>query len=74
MFGLFTPPVAFILSGLIAFAYFIAHGSGGFFPVLNHGEPAMLYCIIFLYIFAAGPGIWSLNALRGSKTTAAVVA
>jgi putative oxidoreductase len=74
VFGLFTRPVAFILSGLMAFAYFIAHGSGGFFPVLNHGEPAMLYCFVFLYIFAAGPGIWSLDALRGARPSAAVVA
>jgi putative oxidoreductase len=57
--GLFTRPTAFVLSGSMAFAYFIAHGSNGFFPVLNHGEAAMLYCFIFLYFSAAGPGAWS---------------
>ncbi|MGK6317730.1 DoxX family protein [Neorhizobium sp. DT-125] len=65
--GLFTRPVAFVLSGLMACAYFIAHGSDGFFPVLNHGEAAVLYCFIFLYIFAAGPGVWSLDAFQGRK-------
>ena len=63
--GLFARPVAFLLSGLMAFAYFIAHGSDGFFPVLNHGEAAMLYCFLFLYISAAGPGVWSLDAFQG---------
>jgi putative oxidoreductase len=63
--GLFARPVAFLLSGLMAFAYFLAHGSDGFFPVLNHGEAAMLYCFLFLYISAAGPGVWSLDALQG---------
>ncbi|MBP1846443.1 putative oxidoreductase [Rhizobium petrolearium] len=68
--GLFTRPVAFVLSGLMAFAYFIAHGSNGFFPVLNHGEAAMLYCFIFLYFFAVGPGVWSLDELQGRKSGA----
>ncbi|PYE86973.1 DoxX family protein [Phyllobacterium leguminum] len=68
--GLFTRPVAFLLSGLMAFAYFIAHGSDGFFPVLNHGEAAMLYCFVFLYFAAAGPGVWSLDALRERKAGA----
>lgn len=69
--GLFARPVAFLLSGLMAFAYFIAHGSDGFFPVLNHGEAAMLYCFLFLYISAAGPGVWSLDAMleRNAGTT-----
>jgi putative oxidoreductase len=62
--GLFTRPVAFILSGLKAAAYFIAHAGSGFFPVLNGGEPAMLFCFIFLYIAAAGPGPWSVDAVR----------
>jgi putative oxidoreductase len=65
--GLFSRPVAFLLSGLMAFAYFIAHASNGFFPVLNHGEAAMLYCFLFLYISAAGPGVWSLDALQERK-------
>lgn len=63
--GAFTRPIAFLLSGLMAFAYFIAHGSRGFFPVLNHGEAAMLFCFLFLYISAAGPGSWSVDALAG---------
>lgn len=61
--GLFSRSVAFILSGLMAFAYFLVHASNGFFPVLNHGEAAMLYCFIFLYMSAAGPGSLSVDAL-----------
>jgi putative oxidoreductase len=61
--GLFSRPVAFLLSGLMAFAYFIVHASEGFFPVLNHGEAAMLYCFVFLYIAAAGPGSLSIDLL-----------
>lgn len=64
LIGLFARPTAFLLSGLMAFAYFLAHSSNSFFPVLNHGEAAMLYCFIFLYISAAGPGVWSLDASR----------
>ncbi|MBX3580753.1 MAG: DoxX family protein [Rhizobiaceae bacterium] len=63
--GLFSRPVAFILSGLMAFAYFLGHAGGGFFPVLNGGEAAMLFCFIFLYIAAAGPGPWSVDAASG---------
>jgi putative oxidoreductase len=63
--GLFTRPVAFVLSGLMAFAYFIGHASGGFFPALNGGEPALLFCFVFLYIAAAGPGPWSVDAATG---------
>jgi len=59
--GLFTRPVAFLLSGEMAFAYFIAHAPNGFWPVLNHGEPAVLYCFIFLYLAAAGGGPWSVD-------------
>lgn len=59
--GLFSRPIAFLLSGLMAFAYFMVHASGGFFPVLNHGEAAMLYCFVFLYIAAAGPGSFSVD-------------
>jgi putative oxidoreductase len=54
--GLFTRPVAFILSGFMAFAYFMAHFPRGFFPVLNMGELAALYCFVFLYLAVAGPG------------------
>jgi putative oxidoreductase len=65
LFGLFTRPVAFLLSGEMAFAYFIAHAPHGFWPLLNHGELAALYCFVFLYLSAAGGGPWSLDrALR----------
>ena len=63
--GLFTRIVAFILSGEMAFAYFIAHAPRSFFPLLNGGEAAILFCFIFLYIAAAGPGPWSIDAARG---------
>jgi putative oxidoreductase len=64
MVGLFTRAVAFVLSGEMAFAYFIAHAPQGNFlsPSLNQGEPAVLYCFIFLFFAAAGPGAWSLDA------------
>lgn len=70
LMGLLSRPTAFLLSGLMAFAYFIAHSSNSFFPVLNHGEAAMLYCFIFLYISAAGPGVWSLDASRARSRVA----
>ncbi|MBX3564446.1 MAG: DoxX family protein [Sphingomonas sp.] len=62
--GLFTRPVAFILSGMMAVAYFMVHAPQGFYPALNGGEPAMLYCFIFLYLAAAGGGVWSADAAR----------
>ena len=63
--GLFTRPVAFILAGEMAFAYWIAHAPRSFFPVLNAGDAAILYCFVFLYLAVAGGGAWSLdNALR----------
>lgn len=62
--GLFTRPTAFILSGMTAFAYFIAHAPKGFYPILNGGELAVLYCFVFLYLAAAGPGPWSVDAGR----------
>ncbi len=65
LLGLFTRPVAFVLSGEMAVAYFIAHAPKGFWPVLNQGHPAVIYCFLFLYLSAAGPGPWSLDALRG---------
>ena len=61
--GLFTRPVAFILSGEMAVAYFYGHAPRGFWPTLNLGELAVLYCFLFLYISAAGPGPLSLDAL-----------
>ncbi len=68
VFGLFTRPVAFILSGMSAVAYFYAHAPNGFFPLLNGGELAALYCFVFLYIAAAGGGTWSVDRLRGAST------
>ena len=62
--GLLTRPVAFICSGFTAAAYFIAHAPNGFFPATNFGEPAVLFCFVFLYIAAAGPGPWSVDAAR----------
>lgn len=63
--GLFTRPVAFLLSGLMAFAYWLAHAPQSPFPVLNGGDAAILYCFIFLYIFFAGPGPLSIDAGSG---------
>jgi len=63
--GLFTRPVAFILSGEMAVAYFHGHAPHGFWPVLNQGAPAVFYCFFFLYLSAAGAGPWSLDAMRG---------
>jgi putative oxidoreductase len=61
--GLFTRPVAFILSGLMAVAYFMVHAKGGFWPIVNGGEPAALYSFLFLYLAVAGGGEWSLDRL-----------
>ena len=66
--GLFIRPVAFVLSGEMAAAYFIVHFPRGFFPILNMGELAILYCFVFLYIFFAGPGPWSLDAMMRKKS------
>lgn len=64
--GLFTRPAAFVLSGLSAAAYFIAHAPSGnvLMPILNQGELAVVYCFVFLFIAAAGAGDWSLDKLR----------
>jgi putative oxidoreductase len=62
--GLFTRPVAFILSGEMAVAYWMAHAPQSFFPVLNGGDAAILYCFVFLYLAVAGGGAWSLDNLR----------
>ncbi|MGD9509557.1 MAG: DoxX family protein [Geminicoccaceae bacterium] len=63
--GLFTRPVAFVLSGMMAVAYFMAHAPASFFPVNNGGDAAILFCFIFFYLFTAGPGPWSVDARRG---------
>ena len=62
--GLFTRPVAFILAGDMAAAYFMSHFPRNFFPVLNSGDAAILFCFVFLYLAAAGGGIWSIDAQR----------
>jgi putative oxidoreductase len=62
--GLFTRPVAFILSGEMAFAYWMAHAPRSAFPLLNGGDSSILYCFVFLYLAFAGGGPWSLDALR----------
>ncbi len=69
--GWLTRPVAFLVSGEMAVAYFVGHASGGFWPVLNGGGPAISFCFIWLYISAAGPGPWSVDARlrRESGTT-----
>ena len=59
--GFLTRPVAFVLSGYMAFADFLAHAPRGFFPALNMGELAVLYCFVFLYLAAAGPGPWAID-------------
>jgi putative oxidoreductase len=61
--GLFTRPVAFVLSGMCAVAYFYAHAGRNFYPILNDGELAALYSFVFLYLAAAGGGSWSLDAM-----------
>jgi putative oxidoreductase len=62
--GLFTAPAAFIASGTMAAAYFIGHATNGFFPIVNKGELAVLYCWVFFMIAAHGSGIWSVDAAR----------
>jgi putative oxidoreductase len=72
LLGLFTRPVAFILSGEMAVAYFLVHARQGnvLMPALNQGELAVLYCFIFLFLAAAGGGSWSIDALLDRKRTA----
>lgn len=66
--GLFTRIAAFVCSGQMAVAYFMAHGSQGFWPALNGGEAAILFCFIFLYLVFAGPGVWSLDTIVRKRT------
>ena len=69
LIGLFTRPVAFILSGQMAFAYFMAHAPQGFWPILNHGELAIMFCFVFLYFSIAGGGSLSSDHLfRGKRS------
>jgi putative oxidoreductase len=69
--GLLTRPVAFVLAGEMAVAYFTTHAPRGFWPLVNRGEPAVLFCFTWLYFAAAGGGPWSLDALRVSAAPAA---
>lgn len=64
LLGLFTRPVAFILSGQMAFAYFMAHAPQGFLPINNHGELAVAWCFLFLYFSVAGPGAYAVDGIR----------
>jgi putative oxidoreductase len=64
LLGLFTRPMAFLLAGEMAFAYFIGHAPRSLFPALNGGDAAILYCFVFLYMAAAGGGVWSLDHAR----------
>jgi putative oxidoreductase len=65
--GLLTRPLALLMSGETAFAYFLSHAPHAFFPILNRGDAAILYCFVFLYIACAGPGPWSVDALLRRK-------
>ncbi|GGE05844.1 hypothetical protein GCM10011529_10290 [Polymorphobacter glacialis] len=62
--GLFTRSAAFVCAGQMAFAYFIAHFPRSFWPAVNQGETAITFCLVFFYLVFAGPGPWSLDALR----------
>ena len=64
LIGLFTQPVAFVLAGEMAVAYFVAHFPRSFFPVVNGGDAAVLFCFVFLYLVVVGPGAWSVDAMR----------
>ncbi|HEX5539215.1 MAG TPA: DoxX family protein, partial [Methylophilaceae bacterium] len=67
LIGLLTRPVAFVLSGEMAFAYFIAHAPAGPLPILNAGELAVVYCFVFLYLAFAGAGAFSIDAVRHKR-------
>ena len=71
LLGLFTRPVTFLLAGEMAVAYFLGHAPNGFWPLVNRGEPAVLFCFVFFYLAAAGPGPWSFDSLRdpGGRST-----
>ena len=71
MLGLFTRPVAFLVSGEMAIAYFHGHAPNGFWPVLNGGHPAVLFCFVWLFFSAAGAGPWSVDALIKRETARA---
>jgi len=70
LLGLFTRPAAFLLSGTLAVAYFQVHAKGGFWPIMNKGELAVLYCFVFFYFVFAGAGPWSLDSLIWRRKSA----
>jgi putative oxidoreductase len=74
LLGLFTRVAAFIMSGEMAFAYFMSYAPRGFFPILNGGELAVLYCFLFLYFAVAGGGAWSIDQLRRNSARRLAVA
>jgi len=67
LIGIFSRTAAFIMSGEMAFAYFLSHAPHAIFPILNRGDSSILYCFVFLYIAVAGPGPWSLDAVIRRK-------
>ena len=67
LFGLFTRSAAFLASGQMAVAYWMAHAPQSLYPVMNQGDAAILYCFIFLFFAAAGPGAWSLDGMRAAR-------
>ena len=69
LLGIFSRLAAFIMSGEMAFAYFLSHAPHAVFPILNRGDSAILYCFVFLYLVFAGPGPWSLDALLSRRRT-----
>lgn len=69
LFGLFTRPVAFVLSGMMAVAYWMAHAPQSLYPAVNGGDAAILYCFVFLYIACAGGGPWSLDAVMRKRSS-----
>jgi putative oxidoreductase len=70
LLGLFSRPAAFLASGTMAAAYFLGHATQGFWPALNQGEAAIMFCFAFFTLIFTGPGAWSLDGLRRNKTTA----
>jgi putative oxidoreductase len=70
LIGLFTRPVAFVISGEMAVAYWMVHAPQNSFPVLNGGDAAILYCFVFLLLVFTGPGVWSVDGARGQTRPA----
>ena len=68
LIGLFTRPAAFIASGEMAVAYWMVHAPQSPFPAVNNGDAAILYCFVFLYLVAAGPGAFSVDGMRAKRT------